>query len=225
MRELNNKEPFILSILMGAFFVFSQPSIGQNDTVHSSQNKPDSIYYLPDLIDTSSTPELLSESETETESDTVSHQHKHSPRIAWMSSAILPGLGQAYNTKYWKIPIIYGGGAAIYFLYDYNNNWYKRFKTAKSQLDRNEEITDPDLAGRSLDDIIYNRDQVRRSRDYDVIFMGLLYVANIVDAMVDAYLFDYDVSKDLSFHLDPTILPSNSYSYTPTCGLKLSLRF
>lgn len=212
MREKNKNKSQLISTLIGAFFVFSLQGFSQTDSLYATPVLSDTTY---SSFDTSSTIVYLQNKP----------KHKKSPRVALISSAIIPGLGQAYNGKYWKIPIIYGGGAAIYYMYDYNNDWYQRCKTAINQINNKVDITDPDLIGNDLANLQLNRDNFRRSRDYTVIFMGLLYAANIVDAMVDAYMFDYDVSRDLSLHVDPTLIPSDPYSYIPTCGLKLSLRF
>ncbi len=212
--ERNKNKNFIISILTGAFFVFTVQANCQSDSLK---------LVSPGSSDSSSLPTITDDSTSASEQ--AKPLHKKSPRVAWISSAILPGLGQAYNGKYWKIPIIYGGAAGIYYAYDWNNSRYLRCKTALKQLDQGDIVTDPDLMNFDKTSIENYRDSYRRSRGYTVIFMGLLYAANMVDAMVDAYMFDYDISRDLTLHVDPTLIPSDPYSYTPTCGLKLSLRF
>jgi hypothetical protein len=200
----NKHQIIVSSILTGAFFVLSQAGFSQSDTVSVQES-------------------YISSNDT---TIIIKHVvHKKSPRVATIASAIVPGLGQAYNGKYWKIPIIYGGGAAIYYFYDQNNSLYKRFKTSINQYYKKVPITDPELKLIDIQSLEANRDQFRRWRDYNIMIFGLLYAANIVDAMVDSYMVQYDISRDLTLHIDPTFLPSDPYSYTPTCGLKLSIRF
>lgn len=149
----------------------------------------------------------------------------HSPRKALLYSAVLPGLGQAYNKEYWKIPLIYGGGVAMVYGYTHYNNIYTRFRTAYNQLSNEQEVTDPELQGKSLEFLKLNRDAAFRNQTLNLIFLGILYFANVVDAMVFAHLYEYDIGENLTLRAEPTmILPENLYSQ-PSCGLKLSIRF
>lgn len=144
--------------------------------------------------------------------------------MAIIFSACVPGLGQAYNKKYWKIPIVYTTmGTTIYF-FDYNNKLYKEYKqaylnktdTASSTIDAYPHYTDEQLK--------VFQDDYRRFRDLNVILTALFYTLNIVDAYVDAQLITFDVSDDLSLHVSPAL---NFYSVKqkPSAGLTLSLRF
>lgn len=211
IRKHTNK--ILTSILVGALFILPQYTFAQ----------PDTVAFTP-VNNTRRATRVTEVSNTDT---VISVKEKqHNPRVAVISSAILPGLGQAYNRKYWKIPIIYGGGAIIYYFYDYNNDYYQRLRTAYNQVKNGEEITDPDLKDWDEQTIEYRRDQFRRNRDYNVIFFGLLYVANIVDAMVDAYMFKYDISRDLTMQVGPSVIPplQNTYA-TASCGLKVKFSF
>jgi hypothetical protein len=149
-----------------------------------------------------------------------------SPKKASIYSAILPGLGQAYNKKYWKIPIIYGGiGACIYFV-DWNNSRYQLVRNAyidlsvtegfneEEFLKRNSKI--PFLLGHDYSNSVdkeYVRDYLtqaqayyRRNRDLLVIGTAALYALNIIDASVDAHLYNFDISDDLTFNWSPSII-------------------
>lgn len=144
--------------------------------------------------------------------DTVEKKVKvYSPKTAAIRSAILPGLGQIYNKKYWKLPIVYGALGTSAGIFIYNLNWYKRTKYAYKVLFEqdvaNYENVHPKLrrlvdAGQ-LETIKYYRDEYRRDIDYSVLFFVVLWGLNVVDAAVDAHLKAFDVSPDLSFHLKP----------------------
>lgn len=158
-------------------------------------------------------------------------KYVHSPKKASFYSAVVPGLGQIYNGKWYKAPVIYAGAAVIgYYIY-FNNDYYVKYKTAylkKSANDPMDPITDKDpdverALRRANPDQLKNRmDYWRRNRDLLVLGMAALYLANILDATVDAYLFDYDVSQDLSMKIKPTLMNSpESINF----GLSCSLRF
>jgi hypothetical protein len=155
-------------------------------------------------------------------SDTVKIKKERFPQKATIYSALLPGLGQAYNHKYWKIPIIYAGGAVIYYFIDYTNTQYKEAKRIYEEEILKGPMGDKNLINQASD----YRDYFRKWRDLDVIFMGVLYTINIIDAMADAYFTKFDISNDLSMKIVPTMLAApttkpNDYSF----GLKLSFKF
>lgn len=178
----------------------------------------------------------------------MSNVKKHSPHKATLYSAVLPGLGQAYNHKYWKIPILYGGIAASVYYISFNTKYYNMYKEAY----RDFIIRDP--ANTSYEDIILERtrytvDEVlkdpsmeqwfenalknkktyyKRNRDLSYILLIGVYVLNLIDASVDAHFFDYDVSDDLSLHVQPTMIPTNpsiNASGSGGVGLQLTLNF
>lgn len=200
------------SILLGALFILPQYLFSQQDTLRP--------------IDVDPQNEMVDVKEFSANDTIGAKTREHSPRIAVISSTIIPGLGQAYNRKYWKVPIIYGSGAVLYFFYDYNNTYYQRLNEAYSQLSNGQAVTDPELVGKSLEELELNRDNFRRNRDYNIIFMGLLYVANIVDAMVDAHMYKYDISRDLTMQIGPTIIPPPDMALTTaSCGVKVKFSF
>ena len=137
---------------------------------------------------------------------------KHSPRTAAIRSAILPGWGQVYNKKYWKLPIVYGalGTCAGIFVYNLNNYQDTRF-AYRVKYNMRVNFTDSALFNqinplmKPLDEesLRYYRDQFRRDIDYSVLFFLLLWGLNVVDATVDAHLKSFDVGPDLSLQLKP----------------------
>jgi Family of unknown function (DUF5683) len=135
----------------------------------------------------------------------------HSPRVAAIRSAILPGLGQIYNRKYWKLPIVYGGLGVSAGVFAYNMKWYKKTRFAYKVLFLKDTASyakvDPKLQflvnGNALDNLRYYRNQYRRDIDYSVIAFLLLWGLNVVDATVDAHLMSFDVSPDLSLKIKP----------------------
>ena len=137
--------------------------------------------------------------------------HKHSPRTAAIRSAILPGLGQIYNKKYWKLPIVYGALGTCAGVFVYNLQWYKRTRFAYTTLATNNTADFPKvhpkiqfLINRNDQNTLqYLRNQYRRDIDYSVLFFILLWGLNVVDATVDAHLKSFDVSPDLSLHFKP----------------------
>jgi hypothetical protein len=145
----------------------------------------------------------------------------HSPRKASLYSAILPGLGQAYNKKIWKIPFIYAGFGAIGYFIDWNNDNYQLSKTAYQHLkDTDPTTTDylklDGIEGYDLDNptdvtnllegLTKRQDYYRRNRDLLFISMFGFYGLNIIDASVDAHLFNFDVGDDLTMNWQPTMI-------------------
>lgn len=164
----------------------------------------------------------------------IESEQRHSPHKASVYSAILPGLGQAYNQKYWKIPIVYAGiGTLTYFALT-NRNEFRLAKEAFIYVSNEEDYPiDNKYVGRyTANDLITIRDYYRRNTEVSWIFLGLWYVLNIIDATVDAHLFYYDISDELSIQLipgkglvDPQYLPvykNQSLSNQQLLTLKLS---
>ena len=164
--------------------------------------------------------------ETSVVIDTV---RKHSPKLATWMSVIAPGAGQFYNKSYWKIPVIYIAGGALVYSTIQNSNGYHEYKNAYNQLAEDEDNPMEGYEMYTLDQLKSVKDQYRRYRDLSAIGLVLLYVLNIVDATVDGYFFDYDVSDDLSLRIEPSIM--NTYSQNSTLkanqhyGLKCTINF
>ena len=146
----------------------------------------------------------------------------HSPKKAAIYSAILPGLGQGYNRKFWKIPVVYAAlGVSTYFVIDNSRN-YKRYREEYIYRINNPGLTnDTDLSVYDDGQIRTIIDQYQRWRDLSYIALGAFYILNIVDATVDGYLWRFDVSDDLSFHLRPSVFATTSLHP----GFRLSIKF
>ena len=140
----------------------------------------------------------------------------HSPRKATIYSTVLPGLGQIYNRKYWKVPVIYGGFATLGYFINFNNGQYVKFRQAYSDIIDTDPNTNsfkkltvhPELYGSALigqftEQLRGAKDYWRRNRDLLVIFTGVFYAVNIIDASVDAHFFNFDISEDLTFNWAP----------------------
>ncbi len=146
------------------------------------------------------------------------------PAKSAMLSAALPGLGQIYNRKYWKAPIIYAGfGAVIYFL-DMNSSNYRDFRRAYYyRIDGNPHTVD-EYPEYSTDVLKRAMNYYRRNLEITYIAAAALYILNILDASVDAHLMDFDISEDLSLRMEPLIERVNHIPQ-PTAGLKLTINF
>lgn len=129
--------------------------------------------------------------------------HKHSPRTALMLSLICPGLGQAYNKKYWKIPFIYGAGGAFLYYVSYNQMKYKKFRDAVYEFGVDGEAI---IDGGRYNNLDGGRDFYRRNRDLSAAGLAAIYLINVIDAMVDANFSRYDVSDDLSMRIEPSVI-------------------
>ncbi len=152
----------------------------------------------------------------------------HSPKKASIYSAVLPGLGQAYNHKYWKIPIIYAGFGAFAYFINQNYSEYQKFKEAylwKVSGDTipidNEYIYKYETA----DQLKNGKNYYLRNFELTCILTGAWYILNILDATVDAHLMDYDINEDLSVHIQPGFSGRTSAIGQPVAGVTLALRF
>lgn len=143
------------------------------------------------------------------------------PSKAAFYSAILPGLGQAYNKKYWKIPIVYGGLAVGYYFYNDNNNFYNEFRDIYKR--RLEGYTDDKYYGIYSDNVLINAQRTyQRNRDISLMVMIGIYVLNIIDANVDAHLIQFNVNENLSLRPDINI---NDITRKQNLGLVLNYKF
>lgn len=147
------------------------------------------------------------------------------PATAAFYSAVLPGLGQAYNKKYWKIPIVYAAiGTGVYFIVD-NQQEYNRYQDAyKSRISgRPDEFdgtgTNPNI---SEDGLIRAQEVLKKNRDLAIFITIGLYVLNILEANVDAHLDEKAFNKNLSFRPSLYINPIDNQAYA---GLNLKIGF
>ena len=142
------------------------------------------------------------------------------PTKASFYSALLPGLGQAYNKKYWKLPIVYGAiGTSLYF-YINNNKKYNNYRDAYKR--RLQGFNDDEY--QYLDDsrLIQAQRFYQRNRDLSLLVTVAFYVLNIVDANIDAHLAQFNVNDKLSFQ--PEVYP-NEINYKLNMGISLNYKF
>ncbi len=137
-------------------------------------------------------------------------------RAVWMG-LIIPGYGQIYNKAYWKLPIVYGGFMGCIYAISWNNTMYSDYKQAyrdiltdkgTSYMDLLPEGYDLDMMGGKANytKVLKTRqDMYRRYRDYSIVATIAVYALSVIDAYVDAQLFDYDISTDLTMHVQPQI--------------------
>lgn len=146
--------------------------------------------------------------------DTVaiqSYAKRYSPRKAILYAAILPGLGQVYNKKYWKLPLVYGGFYAIGYGMDYYNDLHKEyrgylFQNLEDGIGENDVNQNRNqgakLTTSQLRTIV---DKARRERDFMIILMGGMYILQMIDAHVDSHLKEFDLNPQLQVSIEPAM--------------------
>ena len=153
----------------------------------------------------------------------VSHWHPDANRAVWLG-AIVPGLGQIYNRSYWKLPIVYGGLMGCAYAITINQSKYDEYKLAYRDIlmDAGSLSQDPlrsynailpkgytiqTMGGQDRYTTFLNNNQnkYRRYRDYSILATVIVYALSLIDAYVDAQLFDFDISPDLSLNVEPQI--------------------
>jgi hypothetical protein len=211
-----------LIILIGLFF--SQVTFGQQvkktDSI-TSLNKTDSVALAKK---TDALKKIIA--------DSASLFPKHSPRKATLYSLVCPGLGQIYNHKYWKVPIVYAGFGTMGYFFVANHGEYVKFRNAYTFV----------ASGNTADNNVppvndyvtrynYNADLLKNGRDYyrrnlelTYILTGVWYVLVAVDAQVDAQFFDFDVSDRITLNVQPFIQPRTNQLPGVT-GLTFALSF
>uniref|UniRef100_UPI0032165754 DUF5683 domain-containing protein n=1 Tax=uncultured Draconibacterium sp. TaxID=1573823 RepID=UPI0032165754 len=204
------------------------------------------LFLLPFLFGLNSNGQIVDIDSTRiVEADLQPEQAVHSPHKATLYSAILPGLGQAYNKKYWKIPLVYAGFATIGYFIHWNNNNYTIMKQAYRDVSDNDSDVpfgedDPTNSYIKLKGYEYynlnnatersnfktnltkQQNYYRRNRDLLVISIVGFYGLNIIDASVDAHFFDFDISDDLSFNWHPSMYYDK---YQPVIGASCTFTF
>lgn len=174
---------------------------------------------------------------------------KPNPNKALLYSAIVPGLGQIYNRKYWKLPILYGGLMGCAYAITWNNKNYSDYSQAYWAVTRDgtgpiEHLSDwkAFVQDASMDwsdedavlakaqnstfqsQLKRKKDYFRRYRDMSIFIAVGVYVLGMLDAYVDAHLFDFDISPDLSMRVQPAVTPGNQLS-PHIYGINCSLNF
>lgn len=153
----------------------------------------------------------------------------HSPTKATWMSAVLPSLGQFYNRRYWKPPIIYAGlGVSIYFLIDNQLKFITARNSYRARVGIEGYTVASKYAGNDAAQIESDREYYRTNRDYCIIAVAGIYALNIIDAAVDAHLRTFDVGDDLSMKVRPSFqLGTGAYQtgFAPTTGIAWTLKF
>lgn len=171
--------------------------------------------------------------------DSISQKKKRNinplaPSKAAFYSAVFPGLGQIYNKRYWKVPLVYGAIGGSIYAYTWNNDNYQRFRTAFKRRQAgytDDEFYDlngdnasgapPDL---DLDDLENQQERFQRDRDLWLVVSIAAYALNIIDANVDAHLKQFNIDDELAFDFKP-FLDLNSITNDPTYGMALTIKF
>lgn len=149
---------------------------------------------------------------------------KHSPTTAMLLS-IIPGGGQIYNKKYWKLPIVYGClAASSYFIYTSADKMLMYRNEYINRRDGHTELLNEAFADKNDENIIQLKNDYRRNMEIAIGVTAILYVLNIVDAMVDAHLYYFDISDDLSLRWSPALMPDLTSRRT-SYGLSLQFKF
>lgn len=147
---------------------------------------------------------------------------KHSPLTAGLASAIFPGAGQFYNKKYWKIPILYAGAAVdIYFIVT-NLQMYNQYRQAYIASIYGTPNVYASIY--SATDLLAIQGYYQKYYDLSIIIGGVIYAINILDAVVDAHLFYFDVTQKLSMSVTPTVNPFHLGTLATGGGTGLALQ-
>jgi hypothetical protein len=207
---------FFLLLIFPGKVLFAQQT---GDTLHS--NSPDTLtalsdtFHLKEQLKKSDTLVVTSSAEGSSKKDVLALDTavKFNPKVAMLRSAIIPGWGQWYNKKYWKIPIIYGAlgiSASVFF---YNLKTYRELRQAVIYRARDTHEDSlrvaPEFQSFSTQFLRVNRNAFRQNIDYSVLAFLILWGLNVVDATVDAHLKAFDVSPDIGLRLGPNLSSYN----------------
>ena len=134
--------------------------------------------------------------------DTIrSYATRFDPRKAILYAAILPGSGQVYNKKYWKLPLVYGGMGLLLYSVSFYQKTYVKYKDELFITINDPGATAP--SGFGQDQLRSIVDQARRERDFYIVLSGLMYILQMVDAHVDAHLKEFDLNPKLQVRVEP----------------------
>ena len=169
-----------------------------------------------------------------------------SPKKASIYAALIPGLGQVYNGKYWKLPIVYGGYAGLIYVMGWNNNNYNDYFDAYRTIAKYQSVDQMSQEDKDYLNELFKipywdlntypshfdsfktqlkggKDYYRRNRDMSIIFIAALHVLSIIDASVDANLADFNINDDLSLHVEP--MPYYSGTGSRVIGINVAFNF
>lgn len=195
---MNRPRPFLLTLLIALWLM--------PYALHAQNRGMDSI-----------PPALVTDTVKKKVADTTHRKPRSEASKAALRSAILPGLGQAYNKKYWKIPIVYAALAVPTYLFFDNKRWYDKCRYAYGIKYYNDTSTvsdlptdgiDPRLKPLSTESTKLYRNEFRKNMDYSVLAFLLLWGLQVADAAVDAHLHSFSVTEDLSLRIKPYYQPA-----------------
>ena len=208
------KKLTVLFVLLFSMKIFAQ--VSPKDTIRVENYPTDSISAV--------TPKSEIEVYTDIqESNATDSTMRYNPTKAGLYSAVLPGLGQYYNKKYWKIPIVWGGIGTGVGVVLWNQKQYNRYRDAFIAQLNGQPHEFSDIAGISAEALGRTQDRAKRQRDYAIAITGLVYILNIVDAVVDAHL--YEGRKDPDLALKPTVIYDEFGKQNSKAGFSLSYNF
>lgn len=203
-----------------------------------AQDRNDDIRFLPnDTVVIADSAALLTATVAEPGKAVAATKFNPDPMRAMWLSALCPGLGQIYNRRYWKLPIVIGAFVGLTYGTTWNNRMLKDYSKAYRDISDNDPNTrsymdfypptvkESDLDKTWLKSTLKNhRDYYRRYRDICIIGIAAVYLLNVIDAYVDASMMHFDVSPDLSMRWGPAVI-SNDRSLLPSVGLGCSFDF
>jgi hypothetical protein len=196
--NLLNKTPWISLGLLLLVFSLVSPAFSQTQAeVQTDAKKPKEKKEKPDY---SSLPK--------------------NPRKATILSAVLPGAGQVYNGKAWKVPILYAGFMTDIYFIGYNNKRYQTFRDALFAFDEGDQSQFPSL---NRDALVRNVDYWRQNRDLTILLLAAIYALNLIDANVDAHLSGFDISDDIAMKIEPNV--GTFAASSSSMGLTLKFQF
>lgn len=148
----------------------------------------------------------------------------HSPKKAAIYSAVLPGAGQIYNRKYWKVGALAVGAGALVYSLQFSQKNYHLYKTELIKRQGGQTDLNTDLVKYTDANLNELQDFYHRNRDLSIVGMALLYAINIIDANVDAHFFHFNINDDLSLRIRPEPMYSG-FTSLPSAGMGFTLSF
>lgn len=231
---------FLLVLSLGTGLAYGSEAVG-SDTIPTTPLQQDTTILTPTKADALAAQQdsaRLIPTEVPTKPG-AQKTFSPSPRAAVLW-AIIPGGGQVYNRKYWKVPIIIGGMTALYYAISWNNNNLLEYAKAYSDIKSDDPMTndswiafvpagaDPNsyrTNGSFQETLRHGRDFYRRNRDLSIIVSVGVYALSIIDAYVDAELAHFDISPELTLQATPTYIPSTTFPSSGGPAVQVALSF
>ena len=239
VKTLMRKIFFALGLLMT-----SVGSLAQTDdlAVMDSLAQSDAKILLGDTLETAAdTTSVMLKKERKKKEKRDWNTWRPNPQRALWLALVLPGAGQIYNRKFWKLPIIYGGFLGCIYALSWNNMMYKDYSQAYLDLMDDDPGTDsynkfmhlgkqitPENKDQYIPIFKNRKDKYRRWRDMSFFILLGVYALSVIDAYVDAELSVFDISKDLSLKVEPTVIPNRgggNVLESQSLGLSCKLNF